>query len=318
MRPQITWQSADEELEFYPPWGRCDAASTVIGYRAGTSELWGSEPVSLDPYTDNITATEGEDIGTVTDTTNAVVGRRYWLSTAGYGRGYSNTVVDIISATQLRFAVPFKYDMLQSSGDRIEGHRLARTMTATETTAVLRSARAQWILSYPHLGAVPKKPAQRFDVVLWPLRSDDVQITEHDLRTIDTDFSEAIDVDGLWRGMVEMALSEVFSALERSYKPDLLRSRDMLRDPMMYRILMHRFRNVETKRTWYASLYEQALSAVLSSTVAWYDSDDDMLRGEYGMRWEQIGDDWVAVFCDDDAVQAGGEGFTAPNQMMVT
>jgi hypothetical protein len=317
MRQQITWQSSAEVLEYYPPDGR-PTSGTVVGYSQGTSELWSSEAVTLDPYTDTVSSVSSSDrrILTVGDTTNAVIGRRYWFKTSTGGRGHEVEVSDIPSSTSLRLSSPLRGDI--SSGV-IEGHRLARTIT--ETSAIWRNARAVWTLTYSDGTRTPKN--QWFDIVPLPLTLWDVEITEYDLESVDTDFGEAIDTDGAWRKMVDMAFHEIWRRLEKSYKPDLLRTRAMLRDAIIYRTLYHRFRNVPDKRDLYEAEYDKALGDVLGSREAWYDGDDDLLRSVFGRRIVQIGDDFLtvpvnSVLNDDNGDTTDGERLPAANAMMVT
>jgi hypothetical protein len=314
-RQQLRWKGSGE-IEFYPDNGRPTSA-TVIGYREGYSTLWSSEAVTLDPYTDTITgAAMGDTVLTVSDTTEAIVGRRYWVKTSTGGFGHEVECVDVPASNKIEIAAPLRIDITSGT---IEGHRLARTVT--ETTQILRSSRALWTMTYP-TGTVEK--TTWFQVVGLPMKLDDFSITEHDLETVDTEFGEAADRTGQWRKLVIAAFNDVWRELERSYKPDLLRLRDMLDGPIIYRTLFHRFRHQEERRNFYQGEYDKAMGNVLGSTEAWYDSDDDLLRSAFGMTTKEIGDVTINVCSGsplNDGCGAGdgieGEGLPAGNRLLV-
>jgi hypothetical protein len=315
MRPQITYLSSAEVLEFYPPKGRPSSA-TVTGWRSGTlsPNLWTSEAVTLDPYTDTFSvATKGDWILTVTDTTQAVAGRRYWIKSPTGGYGVEVDVVDVPSSTTLALGSPLSRSF--SGGGIIEGHRLARTIT--ETSGIYRNARAEWTCTYP-AGAI--KYRQWFDIVALPLTFEEVEITEWDLESADTEFGEAIDATGSWRKLVYRAFSDIWQHIEKSRKPDWLCSRDMLRDPLIYRTLAHRFRHDATRRDDYLRLYAEALSNALNSVEAWYSDDASAVRDQFpDLATVQIGDDLVYLHGSDPRVEPSSEGgrLYAPNRMLV-
>lgn len=317
MRQQFTWNGSGEVLEHYPPHGRPTSAA-VIGYSTGTSELWGSEPVTLDPYTDTITgADKGDTLITVTDSSDAVIGRRFWVATDTGGLGHEVQIVDKPSSTTVLLAAPLRIDI--SSGT-IEGHRLARTMT--EVTARYRSSRALWTLTYP-TGEVKK--TQWLDIVALPLTLNDVDITEADLEGAETDFGESVDSSGMWRWFIERSFSDIWQALAQNHKPDLLRSRDMLRDPMIYRTLYHRYRQQDDRKEDFREKYDEAMAKVLKSTEAWYDSDDDLLQSLFGITSRAVGADEMnvrggcSVYSDGyDGDGIANEGWPARGGMQVT
>jgi hypothetical protein len=316
MRPQITYQSTTEELEFYPPKGRPISAA-VSGWRSGTNtpNLWPVETgITLDPYTDTFTAAERNDkVLTVTNTADAVGGRRYWIKSPTGGYGTEVDVVDVVDATTLALGSPLSRSF--ASGGIIEGHRLARTIT--ETSGIWRNARAEWVLTY---AAGDIKYRQWFDIVALPLTFDELEITEWDLESADTEFGETTDSTGAWRKLVFRAFSDIWQHIEKSRKPDWLMSRDMLRDPMIYRTLAHRYRHEETRRDDYLRLYAEALTNALNSTEAWYSSDATAVRDLFPDAVSvQIGDDLVYLHGDDPRVDPSVEGgrLYAGNRMLV-
>jgi hypothetical protein len=313
MRQQIKWQGSGV-LEYYPPKGRPTSA-TVVGYSQGTAELWASEAVTLDTYTDTFTnAGKGDTLLTVTDTTNAVIGRRYWVKTSTGGVGHEVVCVDIPSGTSIRLAAPLREAI--ASGI-IEGHRLARTVT--ETTGLWRNSRALWTLTYS-TGAVDK--TTWFDIVGLPLTLDDVAVTEGDLEEVESEFGEAVDTVGSWRGYVARAFKYLWRKIERSYVPDLLRSRDMFDDALVYGTLWLRFKNDPVKEASYKAKLDDALADMLSSKEAWYDSDDDLLRSLFGRTIVQIGSDFLTVPVGSELIDGRNDGNTeglpAPNMCRVT
>jgi hypothetical protein len=304
MRQQITYQSTTEVLEFYPPKGRPSSAA-VSGWRSGTTSpnLWASEVVTLDPYTDTFTAAERLDKElTVVDSSDAVAGRRYWIKSPTGGYGVEIDVVDVPDAATLSLGSPLSRAF--PAGGIVEGHRLARTIT--ETSGIWRNARAEWVLTY---AAGDIKYRQWFDIVALPLTFEELEITEWDLEGADTEFGEATDSTGAWRKLVFRAFSDIWQHVEKSRKPDWLCSRDMLRDPMIYRTLAHRYRHDETRRDDYLRLYAEALANCLNSTEAWYSDDASAVRDLYPLATTvQIGDDLVYLTADDPRVEPGADG----------
>jgi hypothetical protein len=300
MRPQIKYQSSTEVLEFYPPKGRPTSAA-VTGWRSGTTSpnLWTSEAVTPDPYTDTFTAAEkGDWVLTVTNSANAVAGRRYWIKSPTGGYGTEIDVVDVPDANTLALGSPLSRAF--ASGGIVEGHRLARTIT--ETSAIWRNARAEWACTYA-AGVITYR--QWFDVVALPLTFEEVELTEWEIEGADTEFGEATDATGQWRKLVYRAFSDIWQHIEKSRKPDWLMSRDMLRDPMIYRTLAHRYRHDEARRDDYLRLYAEALGNALNSSEAWYSDDASAVRDLYPLATTvQIGDD--LVYLRGDKPHAGG------------
>jgi hypothetical protein len=268
--------------------------------------------VTLDPYTDTFTAAARLDTElVVVDSSDAVAGRRYWIKSPTGGYGTEIDVADVIDANTLALGSPLSRDF--PNGGIIEGHRLARTIT--ETSGIWRNARAEWACTYP-AGVTTYR--QWFDIVALPLPFDELEVTEWDLESADTEFGETTDTN--WRKLVFRAFSDIWQHIEKSRKPDWLMSRDMLRDPMIYRTLAHRYRHDETRRDDYLRLYAEALANCLNSTEAWYSDDASAVRDLYPLATTvQIGDDLVYLTADDPRVEPGADGgrLYAGNRMMV-
>ena len=299
------------------PRGRATSAD-VVGYSQGYSELWASVGATFDPFTDVFTNGEvGDTVLTgLADTSDAVIDRRYWIKSSTGGLGHEIEIIDVPGPNSVQIAAPLRAAF--ASGI-IEGHRLTRTIT--ETTAIWRDARAQWTLTYGTTQQPPK--STWFDIVPLPLTLWDVEITEYDLETREPQWGEEVDAAGGWRKLVAGAFSDLWQEINQGHKPDLLRSRDMLKDPLIYRTLYHRFRADEVKKLDYLAKYEKAMAQCTNSTEAWYDSMDALLKSYFGLRRQQVGNDFVYYECDDEAGlladnRSASDGWNAPNRMLVT
>lgn len=274
-------------LEYYPPEG-VSSAATVVAYTSGTTTLFSSGPVTLDTFSQTgLTAAEGARDITVSSSANAVVGRRYWVTPDPGADGYEDRIIGIPDATSVMLETPLKVAMAGSG--TIKGHGLRRTLSTTEAGTLRERCRLVWRYT---VGGIAYMHSELFDIVYWPFS---LSVTEEELELADTAFGGQTGARGSWRKHVALAERDMWQALEGiGVRPDLVRSRDLLQLPFIYRTLYHRHRNDEAKAKIYAALYGEAWSHFTGSKDAWYDSNDDLCADLAGNE--------VTVYVGDDPV----------------
>lgn len=261
-------------LEFYPPEGRPDASATLNIYTSGDSPLTGTFPatVALDSVNTTTTAAAAQRATelSLTSGTGIVAGRRYSIKLASGQR--IEVVARGVDGTTMYLDQPLSVAV--GSGDTVQGHRLAYSLSAEQNGDQRRRVRASW--SYDVDGDTYAWQ-QYYSVVREPFL---IPVTESDIELHDHTFGAYVDRFGSWKRLIPGAHDIVAEMIEaEEMYPDLIKDRDGLKTAIIYCILAMFYRTSpgqSDKADAMMTQCERAVSRVLSART-WYDRDDDQV-----------------------------------------
>jgi len=271
-------------LEHYPAGGRVDTDSAfVTAYLYGTTTLFAREGVTLDTVDTAATCTAGSQTVTVAAVTGLIRSRRYWLVDA-LGNGHEVRLAGILSPTSVLLEEPARITAAAASG-KLRGHGLRRALAALDTATSRDKVRVEWEYK---LSTVLQTDAVFIDIVPSPFALD---CSEADIDAVDANFGAGVGSYGNWRRYIEAARADIWDTLEgEGVRPECIPDTSGLRQPLVYRTLLHRYARDEQLRDHYSRLYREAWGRFRSSR-AWYDADQNRTvdDGEEGVpggcRW---------------------------------
>jgi hypothetical protein len=258
-------------LELYPPDGPADpnptspapATLSCVVYGPGGEQL-AVPSVTADSASQTVTAVRGlrELTGT---STGFIVGRRYWLSSAGGGYGYADRVEDKATG-KIYLANPAKRDY---TGGTLKGLRLSASITAPAVP--MRNCRVVW--RYNQLGEA-KSLTELVDFVRLPFL---LGLTPAVLDEVSGTLAGDLGASGDWDGLIERADREAYAWLSgQGLRPELVIDRQGLTSAYAWRVLALRYVGTTDERyDRYQAEHERALSSY-SQARGWYDNGDTL------------------------------------------
>jgi len=252
-------------LEHYPADGPGTTPSCAIYGPSG--ELLGSPTATAESASQTVTATRAlrEVTGTIT---GFVVGRRYWLSTAGGGYGYADRIEDLATG-KIYLASPARRDY---TAGLLRGLRISASFTAPASP--MRNCRLVW--RYTQAGAA-KMITEMVDFVRMPFELGlSPQVIEEISGTLPADLGTS----GDWDGIIERAGREAFAWLAgKGLRPELVIDRQGLTSAFAWRVLALRYVGTTDDRyDRYQAEHDRALESY-SQSRGWYDSSDTLSAG---------------------------------------
>lgn len=314
-RVQYTEDEA-QTAELYPPARLLvrgvPTAATYSLHRTRTSKIVDAASITIDTASTTIaSATEGDKNLTVADSSNFKAGRRYWVSDAGGVDGYEVVCDAVPDATTVRLRDPLRIDITSGT---IKGHGLRYSLTTTHTDTEYRWLREVWSMT---IDSETHKISRLVDIVAEPF---EIYVTETEIEQADISFGGSAGSSTAWQAHVSAATDAIWQDLEgNGIWPDLVRSRDLLTRPLVYRTLFHRHGRDPDLREHYLELYKEAMGAFYGSKNAWYDSDDDLNPEGAQFRTVTIGDTEYTLWQDEEGQlhESEVEGIHVDNSMRV-
>jgi len=297
-------------LDWYVPEGRVlDGTATLNIYIDGES-LWpGTFPatVTQDPTDITLAATvkNSREITATTDTSAAVIGRRYLVTSTRGER--VELVLKGVDATTLVFADPVPFALALNS--TCKGLLLRYEPEADDTATRRRNIRAQYEYAIDGDAVVPEpfffdvvKQKYGFSLSLSYLAGFWSSIRQH--------------VHGMdWQTISNNIVADVvFPALEgMGFDPDLIRDQEKLKPwaalltiEQILISLMADGQVNEKVLDHYSRQVTTALTRLIDSSKIWYDSGDTLTGSNRSAQFADSTDIWYA---EDGTIAGGGEDF---------
>lgn len=269
MRAQLPKGRAST-LEFYPAEGPPTSVSVEL-YVQGTTALVASPSASVDSVGENPTAAAAEGATSIAiDTTAIVVGRDYWVTTAGGRAALVRCIDKTSSSMELEQPLPFE---LPTSGS-VEGARISVALTADDTATRYRRCEARWTYT---AASVVRYQTQRFDIVERPFN---LTVPEPTIERVWPAFGEYAGKRGAWRQHVAYAIDQIGLWLQsRQIEPDLVREPYELERAAAHIVVARMHMREPDLYEMHMQASEKILTLVESSPL-WVDDDQDLAVDE--------------------------------------
>lgn len=269
-RTQIT-HNQPFTLEYYCPEGAPSSATLTL-YTSGDATFSGETwPLSLTLGASTLTNQELARKGgvnlSVVSTAEFAARERYMLDLPNGVRreirleGVDTSAGDLVLDGQPSFVIPV--------GSAIASHRLAYTLSTSQTATKRRYCRAVW--AYTVDGRTYVKQTF-FDIVRQPFVID---VTEEDIEAHDKDFGDSVGQNQRWKKLLVGAHNDIQRMLfGLQIDPDEIRDREAIKDALIFCLLSKMaMPNVALADAWKERC--QVALKDFQAARSWIDTDDD-------------------------------------------